>query len=377
MSESDAISASGHALCFRVARGVARPLAIGRAGGATRFRVEARHLGGHQKEAIVTEGAEGSRWRLVSDEGPLLKGLDRAPFPLGYFAAGLAIDLAGRLAALGEGGGPLEVRNHYWLSGGFASGDAAGHADPCDVVAPGSAAAQAAVQASPAFAALRDVVPGSFALSVNGRRSAMLDDPGDKEPDRPDPLRTHAAAPTPDPADSLPRDPVRRTDRLEPAGEMPPPDARGRSMRTVIGRAAVDRQGVAAAQTWLALPGCRRFEIDGDNRADAEIAPTGLALLSAGVAFCFITQLLRGLAARRLDIGGIRLTQDWSFAAGPAGADVPGSAGPIHTHLFLSGRAPMSEHRALVSVARRSCFLHAALSGAAPARIVDAAPAIP
>jgi hypothetical protein len=35
-------------------------------------------MGGHQKEAVVKEGQAGSSWRMVSDEGPALKGTDLA-----------------------------------------------------------------------------------------------------------------------------------------------------------------------------------------------------------------------------------------------------------------------------------------------------------
>lgn len=54
---------------------------------------EVRHVGHHQKEAVVEEGRDGPRWRLASDKGVHLKGTDLAPFPLGYCNAGLRIDL--------------------------------------------------------------------------------------------------------------------------------------------------------------------------------------------------------------------------------------------------------------------------------------------
>ena len=62
--------------------------------------VEARKLAGHQKEAVVHEGSAGSRWRLASDEGKHLTGTDLAPFPLGFFNAGLHGDVMGRILGL-------------------------------------------------------------------------------------------------------------------------------------------------------------------------------------------------------------------------------------------------------------------------------------
>lgn len=89
---ADAIDRHGDPLAFEFRRGTDRaPLPTG--GGRAVFTVEARHLAHHQKEAIVTEGARGSAWRLASDEGRQLKGTDLAPFPLGYFNAGMQADL--------------------------------------------------------------------------------------------------------------------------------------------------------------------------------------------------------------------------------------------------------------------------------------------
>jgi uncharacterized OsmC-like protein len=43
-----------------------------------------------QKEAIIQNGPTGTVWRVVCDEGPWLNGTDLAPFPLAFFAAGVA-----------------------------------------------------------------------------------------------------------------------------------------------------------------------------------------------------------------------------------------------------------------------------------------------
>jgi hypothetical protein len=57
------------------------------------FHVEARQLHHHQKEAVVACSNTGDEWRFTSDEGDNLKGTDLAPFPLGYFNAGLHGDI--------------------------------------------------------------------------------------------------------------------------------------------------------------------------------------------------------------------------------------------------------------------------------------------
>ncbi|MGB8433839.1 MAG: hypothetical protein WCE38_06260, partial [Burkholderiales bacterium] len=85
MATVDSIEGSGFPLGFKLRQGKARAGIVSGVTGRDVFKVEARQLAGHQKEAVVTEGASGSSWRIVSDEGRHLKGTDLAPFPLGYF----------------------------------------------------------------------------------------------------------------------------------------------------------------------------------------------------------------------------------------------------------------------------------------------------
>jgi hypothetical protein len=85
------IDAYGDPLAFRLRQGRGRSPLLGT--GRDVIKVEARQLAGHQKEAVVTEGAKGNAWRLTSDEGKHLRGSDLAPFPLGFFNAGMQSDL--------------------------------------------------------------------------------------------------------------------------------------------------------------------------------------------------------------------------------------------------------------------------------------------
>ena len=95
-SVNDTIDAHGDPLAFKVRQSTAQFSASGR----DVIKVEARQMAGHQKEAVVTAGANGSAWRLTSDEGKHLRGTDLAPFPLGFFNAGMQSDLYGRIRTL-------------------------------------------------------------------------------------------------------------------------------------------------------------------------------------------------------------------------------------------------------------------------------------
>ena len=99
---TDTIDMHGDPLAFKLRQGARSPL---HDRGSATIKVEARQMAGHSKEAVVTEGAEGTAWRLTSDEGVHLKGTDLAPFPLGFFNAGLQGDLYGRIRTLAEARG--------------------------------------------------------------------------------------------------------------------------------------------------------------------------------------------------------------------------------------------------------------------------------
>ena len=160
------------------------------ASAAAPLREAARHVGGHVREAVVAAGDDASAWRMLSDEGLHLKGTDLAPFPFGYFNAGLQADLIRCIrnsAALH--GVKLDVLNtvldnEYWLTGSFALGSGQGHAEPARIQidvrsdAPQTTIGKvvaAAVEASPAMALLRTPLVNTFALYVNGRRRAVSD----------------------------------------------------------------------------------------------------------------------------------------------------------------------------------------------------------
>ena len=139
MARVDTIEGSGFPLGFQVSAGERRPSLLGTGTGREVYMVEARKLAGHQKEAVVREGEGGSTWRLASDEGKHLKGTDLAPFPLGYFNAGLHGDLIGRIVALAKTRAialdrlSIELQNGYYMTGSFFRGDGQGYGEPATI----------------------------------------------------------------------------------------------------------------------------------------------------------------------------------------------------------------------------------------------------
>jgi hypothetical protein len=343
---TDTIDMHGDPLGFKLRQGAASsPLA------RDVIKVEARQMAGHQKEAIVTDGAAGSAWRLTSDEGRHLKGTDLAPFPLGFFNAGLQGDLYQRLRTL--------------AAARVIHGTGEGHAEPPDIeVRVNSPAAReaiealvaAALDASPATALLRTPLTGNtFALYINGRRRTVSGAANSPAPDHADPYRVYASAPRPLDANG-------RRDLIEKPGiseqgtpEPASPTVSNKLIRNIhgVGR-PLGNDGLFKSDTWLGLPGMSHFNLVSDAGASGD-APLGFALMSAGIAFCYMTQLSRYIENMKMAIRGVRLVQFSPYVAGAKAA-----VEPVDTHLFLNGEAPDETHLQLLTIAARTCYLHAA-----------------
>jgi hypothetical protein len=378
----DTIEGSGHPLGFCFQRDGERPDIFKGLPSETIFRVDARAMGAHQKEALVHEGGKGPAWRIVSDEGPSLKGSDMAPFPLGFFNGGLQADLLGQLSRLATSQGTeisavdLDLDNGFSFSGSFFRGDGKGSADAAQLrlsitgEAPPEEVAELvrkAVQASPALAAMSTPLDNTFALYVNGIRREVTMTLPSVAADAPDPLKSYARPPSPlkDGKDlsgiviKIPQPPV-ETDVMPPAASKLDIRVMGRS------RLADIKKGVTEVQTWLKAPAGSHFGFRTDevNVTDAS-APSGLALLSAGVSFCYMTQLFRYVEYLKYKVRAIRLVQYNPFSMKQnADGSLTGHVGPVDTHLFLHADEPDEVMQRLLVMGAQTCYLHAALKAA-------------
>jgi uncharacterized OsmC-like protein len=365
---TDTIDMHGDPLAFRLRKGRAPSLLRG--SGRDVIKIEARQMAGHQKEAVVAEGVDGSAWRVTSDEGKHLRGTDLAPFPLGFFNAGMQGDLYGRIRSLAATRNialddvAIRVTNHYWLTGSFIHGTGEGHAEAPDIEVRLQSGAStetitalvaAAMSASPAIALLRTpLVNNTFALYVNGRRRQVTGIANSTSADAGDPYRTYARAPRPLDANAR-RDLIEKTGRVEQGTPEPAsPTVTNKLIRNVHGEGRpLGRDGMYEVDTWLGMPGTSHFRLVSDE-GSGDLAPCGLALLSAGIAFCYMTQLARYIENMKMNIRGVRLVQFNPYLAGSNAA-----VEPIDTHLFLNGEAPQETHLQLLTIAARTCYLHA------------------
>lgn len=379
------IDGTGFPLGFKVSRGKRAGTVAGVSPSRDVFRVEARTMGGHQKEVIVTEGEGGDVWRLTSDEGALLKGSDLAPFPLAFYNAGLHADFVNRALALARARGvPLaidavKITNQYHFQGSFVRGTGEGSAEAVTVnVSARSSAPRASVQqlleaalaASPAHATLALPQRNTFALYVNGRRVPVTRVAASTAADQVDPFKAHGSAPVPLAGFASPYTAVERLERTNSGAAPAPLPAEGRVPIAIPGEALLpDAAGIVATTVTPRVGNA--FRITCDERPAGQAAPSGLACVAAGIAFCYMTQFTRYIEYRKHKVRAIRFVQTLPFTLAGSAADLTLSGGlePVDTHVFLHAEEPDAVMQNLLEVAENTCYLHAALRSALPGRV--------
>lgn len=374
-TQVDSIERLGYPLAFKVSDGLARPGILGMAPSRDVIKVEARQLEGHQKEGIVSEGATGSAWRLTTDEDGHLRGTDLAPFPLGYFNAGLHADLSNRIVGLSAqrsidiSGMSMSLDTGYYMTGSFFKGTGDGGAEPAKINVSFHSNASTdelhrlvsdAVLASPAFALMRKPLQNTFAIYVNGRRRDVTTMLASGSDDAVDPYVTYSSAPTPlATAETFPDLIYKTGEKSEGVPVVASGDMSTRQIRPVIGRSSlIHPDGGTESDVVLGMPGASNFALKSDERVSGDMAPSGLALLSAGIAFCYMTQMSRYIEYQKMSIRGVRLVQYTPYSLRIDGDQLLGEAEPADTHLFLSGDEENDTFERLMKIAERTCYLH-------------------
>jgi len=338
-----------------------------------RFLTRARALAGMQKEAIVEHSPGGPSWRLLCDEGPWLNGTDLAPFPLGYFAAGVAAcfmsDIISQATANGVRPGALELAiDHFFtMEGSILKGSMAAGVDPIHLTADAGGDIDEAVfktlvttalaDRCAARRALTEQLPSRFCLSVNGRAVAW--------PGKVSELLAETADPRPSFEHLQPADPT----------ELPEAIIRKDESTTVSGGGAVGLQtdqkrtvhihsdvrlradGLKEIAVQCLTPQGSRFVFLSDDGPEADgrgRAPCGLTYLSAGVAFCFLTQLGRYAAIKKMKLLNYRVVQSTSFGTGNE------RPLPVETAVFLDSEDSAENNLQMVRMGEQTCYLHTA-----------------
>jgi uncharacterized OsmC-like protein len=329
-----------------------------------------------QKEALVVSNFTGVTWRLSSDEGAYLMGDDAAPCPLSFMTVGMVSSFMEEVLALAKKR-RIEFRyitlvqdNYYTMEGSALRGTMTGGALPVELTVEADSPAgqdtldellQEAVAASPVSALLRDVLHSKFTLTHNGRE-----------------LRTGRVLPIGLPAEPAPQDCF---DRAEPAdgdwtdlirrNGMSPKTAEATSSTGssyaaeqsrrlhVRGICKLRPDGLKTIEQHLLNPHGSIFHFlseEGPPAGGAGRAPDALTYLSAGIAFCFMTQFGRYAKIVHKHLKSYRVVQDTHFSLSGA---KPSVTDPVETHVMLETAEDDEFARTIVDMSEQTCFLHA------------------
>jgi hypothetical protein len=317
---------------------------------------------------------------MVSDEGPYLNGTDLAPFPLAFYAAGMAFSFMSEIVRHAETYGVqikslgLAQENFYTMEGSAIRGDMMAGALPTEITVRISANApqetlvnliQLAEASSPPQAYMRDPLKNTFALSHNGQGL-------DVAPVNPSPAPLHD-----NPAQDF--DLVTPLDQTEYLSDIITKLAAAESKHGVEGgagsslkseqkrtlhvrtEALLRDDGLKEAQVQLLRPIGSTFKFISDETSKG--APPSLAYLSAGVGFCYMTQLGRYANIVKLGLNTYSIVQDNVFTLRGSARDenLRASAKPVDTHLFVKLDGSNDDAKKLLKMGEQTCFLHAAM----------------
>lgn len=375
----DVISGSGVPPFYRVANAGQTGLEAPENRKGDAIRTWVRALAGFQKEALVVSARTGQMWRLVSDEGAYLNGHDAAPCPLSFLTTGMISSYMTELLALAQARGitlhklRLIQNNTYTMKGSMRARTMTGGALPvelevevaCDLDDAGlMALVSDAVHASPLNGLMRGVLPSLFTLTRNGTEISLAKAKPLGVPPVPNP---DGAAPEIQPSDLT----LIQREGLSPVKEVAKGTAKPASSLTdeqdrTLNPAAIctlRADGIKEIEQHLYSPHgsifrflCEEAPPHGKGRA-----PDAASYISAGIAFCFMTQFGRMASMEKLDLPQYSIVQDTHFSLGGAsgGHGGAGTADPVETHVHLTSHESDDVARDMLDVSEQTCFLHA------------------
>ncbi len=327
-----------------------------------------------QKEALVVTSRSPVAWRLASDEGAYLAGLDEAPCPLSFFTTGMVSSymtqfLAGAAARrIAIGRIRLVLDSYYTMTGSALKGTMTAGAKPPALTVELecgesngvlTALACDAAAAAPVNGLLRASLRSRFSLTHNSRAV-----PGAR-------VAAIEGAAEPDPAEYFVRAEPRAgnwSSVVRRAGKTPrlahtvtlANDSLAEQQRRLLhvrGICTVRADGVLEVEQHLYNPHGSIFHFLCDA-TDGRRAPDASSYVAAGIAFCFMTQFGRYATIAKRKLEHCRVTQDLHWSPG-AGAAAEGEAEPVETHVLVDSVEDDGFARTLLEMSEQTCFLHA------------------
>jgi len=368
------IESSAYPLAFRVDPSGLNLEPLPTSDGIARIRTFARTLEGMQKEAVIQYGPTGAIWRVVCDEGPWLNGTDLAPFPLAFFSAGVAASLMSEFLAEAR---DRDIRidslnlvqdNFFTMEGSALKGTMAASVQPMQVSISARSNASAtdidniaetAVRSrSPAERCLREILTSGFAVCANNEELAWPGKGADTVAALSDPkIVFDNIRPLLNGGPTL----IRKIASVDKAqGSAVGLGTEQKRVVHVNTQGSNREDGLKSLDVQCIQPSGSRFRIlSDDSKATGgqERVPSGLAYLSAGVAFCFMTQIGRYAQITKQQLNGYRIIQDTAFRIS---RDREPQAFAVESLVCLDTDEPEDKSIQLVRMAEQTCYIHAA-----------------
>ncbi len=346
-------------------------------------RTYVRSLTLMQKEAFVVSETSGMVWRLCSDEGPYLNGHDYAPCPLAFLTTGMVSAYMNEILALAKQRDikindiKLIQDNYYAMEGSLPLGTMTGSALPIELEVIIDSSANDidvkklifdAIAASPLDGLMRKSLDSFFSLTLNQTEidlNKAKHTAGEKVSDLHENDQTLKSMPFFDGQDNLLKkmEDVKNLKgvKLDAGSSFKSNQSRQLHVR---GTCTLREDGVKEIVQELFNPPGSSFKFLSDEapqHGHRGLAPDAITYISAGIGFCYMTQLGRYAAILRKPLDEYRIVQDTHFTLGGAsgGTGVVGDADPIETHVYLKTGHGEDFARTAVDMGEQTCYLHA------------------
>lgn len=344
-------------------------------------RTYVRSLSVMQKEALVASRRTGRTWRLASDEGAYLDGDDEAPCPLSFLTTGMVSSYMNEILALADQRG-IEIAdirliqdNYYTMKGSALRGTMTGGAKDVELEARIDSPADRdtltrlvydATVASPLNGLVHSRSDSLFSLRHNGRDVAAgrVRQVGRTLTVAGDALFDAATPATGDFSRLIVRNGLTpKTAETTGFAGSSLEEHQDRILH-VRGICSVREDGIKAVEQQLFNPHGSIFHFLCDEApgfGGRGLAPDAASYVSAGIAFCFMTQLGRYAKIAKRDLVDYRIVQDTHFSPGGASSNTgsEGSADPVETHVELTSGEDDEFARTALDMSEQTCFLHA------------------
>jgi len=377
-----ALSNSGKPLFFRVGNTGDLDIGLPAIRREEAVRTCVRSLSAMQKEALVASHRTGLVWRLASDEGAYLNGDDEAPCPLSFLTTGMICSYMEEILALAKRR-RIEINklrltqdNTYTMQGSALKGTMTGGAKDVELEAEIdstsgrdtiTALLHDATAASPLNGLMHQRHDSLFSLTHNGR----VIPGGNVAPisNAAVPSITDAVFDSAEPADGDWKRIIERngmtpkTDETTGFAGSSLSEHQDRTLH-VRGICTLREDGVKQIEQHLYNPHGSIFHFLSDEAQEnggRGRAPDAATYISAGIAFCFMTQLGRYATIAKRDLQDYRVVQDTHFSLGGAsgGTGTTGEADPVETHVHLATSEDDEFARNALDMSEQTCFLHA------------------